>query len=103
MLGSHTSNGLDRVVRYCDGWIPNARRYKDIPGILADLRDRARKAGRKPDSIAISLLGAPNEEDSLKQYRDMGVERAIFFVPPVDKEKILPILDEYAGLISKVA
>ena len=103
VLGSHTSNGLDRVVRYCDGWIPNARRYKDIPGIIADLHDRARKAGRKPESISISLLGAPDEEDTLKEYRDMGVERAIFFVPPVEKQKMLPILDEHAGLIAKVA
>ena len=103
VLGSHTSNGLDRVVQYCDGWIPNARRYKDMPGIFADLRDRAQKAGRKPETISISLLGAPNEEDKLKEYRDMGAERAIFFVPSVEKDKILPILDEHAALISKVA
>ncbi len=103
VLGSHTSNGLDRVVQYCDGWIPNARRCKDMPGIFADLRERAQKAGRKPETISISLLGAPNEEDKLKEYRDMGAERAIFFVPSVEKDEILPILDEHAALISKVA
>jgi len=31
------------------------------------------------------------------------VERAIFFVPPVDKQKMLPILDQHAGLIATVA
>lgn len=103
LLGTHTSNGLDRVVRYCDGWLPNARRYKDLPGILGDLHQRAQQAGRKPETIAISVLGAANEEDTLKGYQDLGVERAIFFVPSIERGKLLPILDEHAALIAKVA
>lgn len=103
ILGTHTSAGLDRVVRYCDGWLPNARRYKDLPGILGDLRQRAQQAGRKPETIAISVLGAANEEDTLKGYQDLGVERAIFFVLSAEQDKLLPILDEHAALISKVA
>ena len=103
LLGSHTSNGLDRVVRYCDGWIPNARAYKDLPAVVRDLRARAEKAGRRPDEISISLLGVPEEEVMLQQYRQLGVERAIFFVPSAGKDKVLPLLDHYAALIPKVA
>jgi probable F420-dependent oxidoreductase len=103
LLGSHTANGLDRVVRYCDGWIPNARAYQDLPAVVRDLRARAAKAGRRPDDISISLLGVPEEEAMLQQYRQLGVERAIFFVPSVGKDKVLPLLDHYAALIPKVA
>lgn len=103
LLGSHTANGLDRVVRYCDGWIPNARAYKDLPAVVRDLRTRAEKAGRRPDEISISLLGVPEEEAMLHQYRQLGVERAIFFVPSAGKDKVLPLLDHYAALIPKVA
>jgi probable F420-dependent oxidoreductase len=103
LLGSHTANGLDRVVRYCDGWIPNARAYQDLPAVVRDLRARAAKAGRRPDDISISLLGVPEEEAMLHQYRQLGVERAIFFVPSAGKDKVLPLLDHYAALIPKVA
>jgi len=103
LLGSHTSNGLDRVVRYCDGWIPNARAYKDLLAVVRDLRARAEKAGRRPDEISISLLGVPEEEAMLHQYRQLGVERAIFFVPSAGKDKVFPLLDHYAALIPKVA
>jgi probable F420-dependent oxidoreductase len=103
ILGSHTSNGLDRVIRYCDGWIPNARAYKDLPAVVTDLRTRAQKAGRKPDEISISLLGAPDDEATLQQYRQLGIERAIFFVPSEGKDKVLPLLDKYAALIPRVA
>jgi len=103
LLGSHTSNGLDRVVRYCDGWLPNARAYQDLPAVVRDLRARAAKAGRRPDDISISLLGVPEEEAMLHQYRELGVERAIFFVPSAGKDTVLPLLDRYAALIPKVA
>ena len=103
ILGSHTSNGLDRVVRYCDGWFPNAQAYKDLPAVVSDLRSRAEKAGRQPDEISISFLGAPEDEAVLQQYRDLGAERAVFFVPSEGKEAIFPLLDTYAAFIPKVA
>lgn len=103
VLGSHTSQGLDRVVKYCDGWIPNARAYKDLPAVVRDLRTRAEKAGRRPEEISISVLGVQGDEATLHQYRELGAERAIFFVPSAGREKLLPLLDQYAALIPKVA
>ena len=103
ILGSHTSKGLDRVVNYCDGWIPNAAAYKDLSAVVRDLRTRAEKAGRRPDETSISLLGVQGDEATLQQYRELGVERAIFFVPSEGREKVLPLLDKYAALAPKVA
>ncbi len=103
ILGSHTAQGLDRVVKYCDGWMPNARAYKDLPAVVRDLRSRAEQAGRRPEEISISVLGVPGDEATLHQYRELGAARAIFFVPSAGREKILPLLDQYAALIPKVA
>ncbi len=102
ILGSHTANGLDRVVSYCDGWIPAAYAYKDLPTVISDLRTRAEKAGRTPRSLSITMAAAPAEETVLRQYQELGVERAIFFLPSDGREKLLPLLDQYATLIPKV-
>jgi probable F420-dependent oxidoreductase len=103
VLGSNTAQGLDRVVKYCDGWIPNARAFKHLPAMVRDLRTRAEQAGRRPEEISISVLGAPGDEAALQQCRELGAERAIFFVPSAGREKIFPLLDQYAALIPKVA
>jgi len=103
VLGSNTAQGLDRVVKYCDGWIPNARAFKHLPTMVRDLRTRAEQAGRRPEEISISVLGAPGDEATLQRYRELEAARAIFFVPSAGREKLFPLLDQYAALISKVA
>ena len=47
-LGTLSSKGLDRVVRYCDGWIPVGIRPRDLPAAIKDLNERAARVGRKP-------------------------------------------------------
>jgi probable F420-dependent oxidoreductase len=103
LLGSNIDQGLSRVVQYCDGWFPNARYWQKLPGMAKDLHERAKQAGRRPESISISVLGVQDNDEMLKTCRDFGAERAIFFVPPAGRETILPLLDKYAALIPKVA
>jgi probable F420-dependent oxidoreductase len=103
VLGSNTAQGLARVAKYCDGWLPNARAFKQLPAMVRELRTRAEQAGRRPQEISISVLGVPNDEAALQQCRELGAERAIFFVPSAGREKVLPLLDQYAALIPKVA
>ena len=103
ILGSNTPQGLARVVNYCDGWIPNARAFQKLPGMLEDLWSQAAKAGRRKETISISVLGAQGNEAMLQQCRELGAERAIFFVPSAGRETVLPLLDQYAALIPKVA
>jgi len=103
VLGSNTPQGLARVVRYCDGWIPNARAFSKLSAMLQDLWSQAAKAGRRKEEIAISVLGAQGDEAMLRQCQELGAERAIFFVPSAGRETVLPLLDQYAALIPKVA
>ena len=77
--------------------------FKQLPAMVRDLRSRAEKVGRRPAEISISVLGVQGDEAALHQYRELGAERAIFFVPSAGREQILPLLDQYAALIPKVA
>jgi probable F420-dependent oxidoreductase len=98
-LGVNTPNARQRVVEYCDGWLPIAARAGDLVSGIADLRQRAEKAGRDPRSIAITVYGAKPEEAVLRGYEKTGVERVLFSLPSAGRETVLPLLDSYVKLV----
>ena len=69
---------------------------------LADLRRRAERAGRDPAAVSVSLFGARPDETKLAAWRDLGVERVLFTMPPAGSDKVLPLLDQYAVLMAKL-
>ena len=89
-----------RAVRYGDGWFPIAggSRYGDPLDFLPRFRQMAEEAGRDPGSVPVTLGGAPEDPDKLKRYRDLGVVRMNFAVPPAKSDEVLPILDRLAKL-----
>ena len=101
LLGSGSARGRQRVVEYCDGWMPIAGRDPIEPGI-EDLWARADAAGRPRDSLSITIFGAPPKPDVLARYAAAGVNRAVFGLPPAGRDTVLPILDQYAGLIRQL-
>jgi probable F420-dependent oxidoreductase len=103
LLGTLTPKGIDRVVRYCDGWIPVGITPKTLPDAQKELNARAEQAGRKPSDFPISIFGAPGKENTLKQFQDLGVDRVVLWLPAAGPDKILPMLDQYATLIPKFA
>jgi probable F420-dependent oxidoreductase len=103
LLGVHSGNGLNRVVNYCDGWIPVGAAMQDFRASLQDLRTRAEKAGRNPQELAVSIFMGPDKEEALRQYQELGVERVVFGVPSEGRDKVLPMLDKYATFIPKFA
>lgn len=103
LLGTLSSKGLDRVVRYCDGWIPVGIRPKDLPAAIKDLNERAVRAGRKAGDFPVSIFGAPGKEDTLRQFQEAGAERVVIGLPSDNKTKVLSLLDQYAPLVQKFA
>ena len=103
ILGTLSAKGLNRVVEYCDGWIPVGARIDDLPAAIKDLHARAEQAGRKPSDIPVSIFSAPDDEAVLGQYQEMGIERAVLNVPSKGEDVILPLLDTYAALVEKFA
>jgi probable F420-dependent oxidoreductase len=89
-----------RAIRYGDGWFPLAGgdRYGDPLDFLPRFRRMVEEAGRDPGSLEITVGGAPEAPDTLKRYRDLGVGRVNFPVPPAKADEVLPILDRVAKL-----
>ena len=101
LFGGATAQGRARVVDYCDGWIPIDVLLEDLPGAIADLRERAAAAGRVPESLSVSVFAfQPPDADALGRLRDLGVERTVV-VAPRRLDDALPFLDGIARLIDR--
>ena len=99
LLGGESSHTLQRVVDFCEGWFPRARAAERILSGLAELRERAVKAGRDPKTITTSVFGAGPDEAALERYAAAGVTRAILRLPSDGRDVVLPLLDQWAKLI----
>ena len=100
LMGGGTNSARQRVVDFCDGWLPIGIAH-DVAAGMKDLAERARAAGKRPEDFPVSIFGAPPDPDTLKQYAELGVARVNFWVPPEPTEKVLPILDQYAQVLQK--
>lgn len=99
LLGVNTPNARQRVVDFCDGWLPIATRAGDLADGIADLRARAEKAGRDPASLSVTVFHAKADEATLRAYQELGVERVVLGLLPADRDSVLPLLDRHARLI----
>jgi hypothetical protein len=52
--------------------------------------------------VTVSLFGVPADEARLAGFRDAGVHRAIFYLPSAGRDRVLPLLDQYAAVAAKV-
>jgi probable F420-dependent oxidoreductase len=103
ILGGAFPWAARRAIRYGDGWIPIAGASRSDPlEYLPRFREMAEEAGRDPQSLPITLGGAPENPDLLKRYRELGVVRVNFPVPPAKADEVLPLLDRLAKLRQQV-
>ena len=86
------------VVEYCDGWIPIHGRSDPLEK-LPLLRSMAADAGRDPDSLDISIYGCPMDAEAVDRYRQAGVDRVIFWLPAIEEEALVPILERHQDLL----
>lgn len=99
LMGGDGATTFDRVVEFCDGWMPIGFRMRNLPERIAALHQHAEAAGRDPKSISITIFGANPESKTLEAFEAAGVERAIFMLPPADRDTVLPLLDKYSAFI----
>jgi probable F420-dependent oxidoreductase len=101
LLGGAFPWAARRAVRYGDGWYPNAS-SGNPDEYLPKFYEMAREAGRDPQSLQVTLGGAPEDVDRLKHFRDFGVVRVNFPLMSEKADEILPRLDRIAGLMRQV-
>jgi probable F420-dependent oxidoreductase len=100
IVGGAFPHGARRAIAYGDGWLPHARRpaYGDVLGKLPEFRAMATAAGRDPGTIAVTVYGVAEDLELIERYRDAGVARVVFNLPPAKGDEVLPILDRCAVL-----
>ena len=99
LLGGESRYTLQRVVDVCDGWYPRGRDPEKVLSGLKDLRELAAKAGRDMKTITVSAFATPPDERVLDQFAAAGVTRSLLLLPPEPRDKVLPLLDQYAKLV----
>jgi probable F420-dependent oxidoreductase len=102
LLGGHSPQMLKRVVDYCDGWMPIGARAARFEQDLAELRRLAEERGRDPETVSVTIFGAPADEERVRRYQELGVERVAFGLPSADKDAVLPMMDRYAEFMRKL-
>tara|TARA_B100000676_G_scaffold308456_1_gene369278 strand:- start:44 stop:892 length:849 start_codon:yes stop_codon:yes gene_type:complete len=94
VLGGETDYTLDRIARYCDGWLPRARHGFDARENMARLHRMAEQHERDPAELSVSVFGAPPDANALAGYREAGVTRAILGLPSADRDTVLSTIDK---------
>ena len=106
IVGGAFPQAARRAIRYGDGWIPLAGRIggeNDVFTIVPKFREMLKEAGRDPATFPITMFNAPEDADTLKRYRDLGIVRACCSLPADKGDTVLPILDRWAKLIQQAA
>ena len=102
ILGGAFPQAARRAIRYGNGWVPIAGRGAKLEDYLPAYKQMLAEAGRSLAEVPITMFGVPQNEDTLKRYRDLGVARVVAGLPPENAEKTLPVLDRWAELMRKV-
>jgi probable F420-dependent oxidoreductase len=101
-MGGDGATTFDRVVEFCDGWMPigGRREGPTLEEKITGLRRRFEAAGRDPDALEISSFDARPERETVDRLEAAGVDRVIFKLPTQGHEVVLPLLDQMAKLVS---
>jgi probable F420-dependent oxidoreductase len=85
------------IAEFADGWIPigGAGLGAALPALRAALED----AGREPSELHVVPMGILPEAGKLDHYRTLGVTEAVLRLPSASRDRVLPVLDEYAKFL----
>ena len=101
LVGGGWPGGARRAIEYGDGWMPiHIPRHllKRIPEFWRDAED----AGRKRESLELTIFAALPDEKELDGLRAAGAARAVFMLPAEAADKILPRLDSLSELARRL-
>ena len=104
LVGGAFPYSARRAIRYGDGWMPQVTEYAKTPLIelIPRFRQMAAEHGRDPAALDISIGGQQPDTDLIKRYDDIGVNRVSCSLESAKADVILPILDQWAGIIRQV-
>ncbi len=101
IIGGVSKWTLDRVVDYCDGWLPiDAGMGPEFLGpMMKDLHSRAEAKGRSRESYSVSIFGPRARPEVVDGYRELSADRLVFMMRPTGRDEALTRLDKLTALI----
>jgi probable F420-dependent oxidoreductase len=105
-LGAMGPLGRRHAAAWADGWYPVDVAMGDVASTVASFQEEVKQAGRESADVEINIqIMDTSNLDKLKEYRDMGIQRATIGVSMDlwDKpEAVMPMIDEYAKVIPEL-
>ncbi|MQA16998.1 MAG: TIGR03619 family F420-dependent LLM class oxidoreductase [Pseudonocardiaceae bacterium] len=103
LVGGMGPTVLDRVLEFGDEWLPQNITADNIEAFAqraAELQRRATDAGRR--EIPMTLFNAQPDPEMVERYAAVGISRCVFLLPAKGADTVLPRMDRYAELMSRV-
>jgi probable F420-dependent oxidoreductase len=76
-VGGESDPALRRAARLGDGWIGMGHTLDSAAHAIGRLRELRKKAGRATDRFEVTLSGAVNGAEDVRQWEEVGVDRLI--------------------------
>jgi probable F420-dependent oxidoreductase len=90
---------FSHIARYADGWIPIGG--AGVREALPALHRAMEEAERDPRDVRIVPFGTIPGPGKFEYYESIGIDEVVLRIPLGDDEVVLPVLDEYARLVSE--
>ncbi|RUP33167.1 MAG: LLM class F420-dependent oxidoreductase [Mycolicibacterium sp.] len=94
-IGGNSDATVKRVVRHSAGWISNPLPRDVLAKRIGQMRDGAEH------DVPLAMFGAPVKPDYWQAAEDLGYGQIGLFLPSVDKDESLRLLDEYTAQVAR--
>ena len=104
LIGGAFPYSARRAVRYGDGWMPQvtARDSTPLTELIPRFRQMTEEAGRDPAAMQIVMGAQPPDAALIGRYQSLEVDMVYPSLPSEAAETILPILDQWVGVMRRV-
>jgi len=100
LIGGHSPAAARRAGRLGDGFYPLGVFGEDLDALLAIMHEAAREAGRNPDEIGVTAVGAPKKA-LIEGLAKQGVERVLISPSSGDLDTLRPSLEKFRTEIAE--
>jgi probable F420-dependent oxidoreductase len=100
IVGGHVKGAARRAARLGNGFFPARGDADRIAELIGVIREECDRIGRDPAEIEITCGGNPNDLDSIKRLRDLGVSRISVGPPGFDRDAVTKGLDALGNAIA---
>jgi len=106
LMGAGSPWTWGRIAEYCDGWMPiyqdpdqeGGRLSIDFPTGITQMRE-AWDAANRDGEPELCVYGVPGDKAKIEAMINFGFNRLLLGLPSAHRDKIEPILDQYAKLL----